>query len=231
MGKRLRGTTVAEVLYPSPPEELVALAEAWLPDASQIILDAIWAGYDRLVANDGIGHALSLATDDLERGITQLLELAIRAGLNGDEPFDIQHGVPEGESRKPPPARPPEYDIAFIHFGNVRLIWPLEAKVMTPDRPLRQYTDAVTDRYLTCEYAPFCGEGGMVGYALSNCVDQLFRDLAEALGIEFEIPERWHLRHHRTSMHVRAVPAGKPYPASFRLHHLMMEFGSSASKT
>lgn len=215
---------MAESLYPDPPEELVALAEAWAPDATDVILEAVWSGFDRLAGNADVRRALVLATDDLERGVTQLLELAIREGLSGDEPFDVQHGVPEGESRKPPPARPPEYDIAFIHFGNVRVMWPLEAKVMPPDRPLREYTDAVNDRFLTCEYAPFCGAGGMVGYVLRNSAQKLFGDIQSSLGEKLETPLRWGTRQHRTSAHRRSVPTEKPYPVLFKLHHLMMEF-------
>src|SRR6185437_8212522 len=116
---------------------------------------AVWKGYDRLVHDPAKLKAVQDATDDLERGITQLLELEIHEVLSGEEPFDVQHGVPEGESRQPPPARPPEYDIAFIMNGNIRIMWPIEAKIMPPDRPLSGYINTVNDRYLTCEYAPF----------------------------------------------------------------------------
>lgn len=226
MAKRARGRTVNEAYHQEPPEELVALAEAWLPDASRIIINAVWAGYDRLAADPRLISALREATEDLERGVTQRLELAIRESLTGDEPFDVQHEVPEGESRQPPPARPPAYDIAFIHFGNVRVMWPLEAKVMPPDRPLREYVDAVNDRYLTCQYAPFCGEGAMVGLALKATADELFTSIEDALGtplLPVTLPTP---RSHRTSRHRRTVPAGKPYPGTFILHHMLMGFAS-----
>ena len=224
MPNRARGKTVAEALHSEPPLELVALAEAWLPDASRIILDAIWNGYDRLAGDAKVQRALGEATDDLERGITQLLELAIREGLGGDEPFDVQHEVPEGESRKNPPARPRAYDIAFIHFGNVRIIWPLETKVMPPDRPLKEYVNTLNERYLTCEYAPFVSEAAMAGYVLGGTADHAFTEVAGALGITLGPTPGLTSRPHRVSVHERKVPEGKPYPISFRFHHLMMEF-------
>jgi hypothetical protein len=225
--RRPRGRTVNEAYHQQPPEELVALAEAWLPDASRIIVDAIWSGYVKLTQDARLVSSVQMATDDLERGITQRLEIAIRDGLTGDEPFDVQHGVPEGESRRPAPARPPEYDIAFIHFGNWRVMWPLEAKVMPPDRPLSEYVAAVNERYLTCQYAPFCGEGGMVGYALKDAADELFTSIEEALGTALATANPATARSHRMSRHIRDVPIGKPYPRNFLLHHMIMQFRSN----
>jgi hypothetical protein len=219
---RTRGKTVPESLYPQPPEELVRLADLWTADASDLILRAIWSGYERLRNDHRLLHALNDATDDLERGITQLLELAIREELTGLEPFDVQHGVPEGESRKDPPARPREYDIAFIHYGNIRIMWPLEAKVMPPERKLTEYTDTLAERYLTCEYAPFVASGCMAGYVLSGDAAQLFADIADVLGVPLLSLPKSSWKNHRISDHVRQVPAGRQYPARFRCHHLMM---------
>jgi hypothetical protein len=219
-----RGKTVLEALNPETLEQLVQFAEGWCEDASNVILDSIWTGYDRMVGDSKLVAKLHDATDDLERGITSLLELAIHESLSGDEPFDVQHGVPEGESRKPPPARPREYDIAFVMNGNGRIMWPLEAKVMPPDRPLKEYVDTVEHRYLTCEYAPFVNAGAMGGYVLRAEGGDTLAAIEASLKCSFHVPPRWASRHHRISEHTRDVPPGKPYPKTFHCHHLMMVF-------
>ncbi|MHC5833845.1 MAG: hypothetical protein ACYT04_000000102060, partial [Nostoc sp.] len=81
-----------------------------------------------------------------------------------DEPFDVQHEVYEFESRQSAKAQPPQYDIAFILRANDTIIWPLEAKVLISDGAVAEYIKEINGNFLTCRYAPFSSEGGMLGY-------------------------------------------------------------------
>ncbi len=223
MGKRqLRGKTVLEAMYPAAPEELVALAEAWVNDASTVIMNAIWGGFDALAANPAFRTALADATDDLERGITRLLYLGIDDLLSGDEPFRAIHGNQEDESRKAAPARPREYDIGFAMRSNPRVVWPLEAKVLGTPMALADYVRTVRERFLTCDYAPFVSEGAMAGYLLSGTQLEAFGAIAKALKAQLMADPRWPNRDHRVSRHRRTVPKATPYPRVFRCHHLML---------
>jgi hypothetical protein len=222
---RPRGFTIPELLFREPPDELVALAKAWSVDAATLILDVVWRAYDTMAADPRLRDAILAATDNLERNITEQLEAAIQELLTGNEPFSVQHEATEGESR-PPRGRPPQYDIAFKMKGNVRVMWPLEAKVMPPDQPMSGYIETVKDRFLTCVYAPFTGEGAMVGYVLRADIEDLFRQISETLGSKFEVFAS--IRAHRISAHERNVPEGRAYPKAFRCHHLLMDFTAVA---
>jgi len=137
----------------SVPQEFVSLAGRWCSNQSANLLAFVWQGYDLLLAE------LPAGTDpkDLERSITQSLELRIRRAMSGDEPFDIQHGPYERETMMPPPSQPPQYDLAFVLRANERIMWPLEAKVLEADRKgaVRQYIKDVKNEFLTCRYARF----------------------------------------------------------------------------
>jgi hypothetical protein len=218
-----RGKTVAEALFPAATDQLVRLARKWCADSTDLILEAVWGGYDLLCNNPETIHRLSKSTDDLERGITRQLEPRIRERLSGYEPFFVQHGVPEDESRKPW-GRPREYDIAFVFRDNPRIMWSVEAKLLKKAHVPPDYVQTVQDRYLTCEYAPFIGEGGMAGYLLEGTPEQIFSALGPLLKTRLVRPKRPAGRPHRYSAHVRSVPAGKSYPRRFRCHHMIMPF-------
>ena len=90
-----------------PPREFVALAGEWCANQSAVLLDYVWQGYDALMAD----MPLAINPDDLERSISQLLEPRISRVMSGYEPFYVQHGPYERESKKsgrgqPPPLRP-----------------------------------------------------------------------------------------------------------------------------
>lgn len=226
MVEQLPVATVVNHAAPGLPEELLVLAAEWVQDASQVIIDAVWAGYDRLIHDPVERCFFQNMTGELERRITSRLEVAIGRSLTGYEPFDVQHGTPEWQTRKKGRGRPKEPDIAFVHRGDPRVVWPIEAKVMPPDRPISKYVESVDERYLSCDYAPFCGEGGMVGYALRKDASELLDDVAKSLKCELDVPEQWRERHHRTSTHSRSVPEGKLFTGTVKLHHLMMDFRS-----
>jgi hypothetical protein len=186
------------------------------------MLGWIWAGYDLLVAEVLNKVNWQRAKDDLEREITQLLEPRIRRSMPPDVFCYVQHASKERETRKPPPAQPPEYDLAFVLYANERVMWPLEAKVLLTDQDTSSYVRDVLNEFLTCRYAPFSAEGAMLGYLLSGDPARTFARIAEHLHARLADCGSFVGRAHKVSAHARHVPVGKPYPKAFRCHHLLM---------
>jgi len=222
-----RGRTVGELRWPNTAN-FVAMARRWRADASQLLLEFIWAGCDLLR-----GDVLSLidtaqAEEDIERNLTQLLVPRVRARMSGFEPFDFEHGPYEDESRRPPPAQPPQYDMAFVLKQNPRVMWPVEAKVLWTDRSVAAYVADVKNEFLTCRYAPFSSEGGMLGYLFSGDPNEALANIGRTLGCSLADHPHFSRRKHKTSDHVRSVPKGKSYPRSFRCHHLVLEMQVTA---
>ena len=101
-----------------------------------------------------------------------------------------------------------------------------EAKVLDSDRNtnenLGNYVETVQDRYLTCYYAPFSNSGAMLGYMKSGSPEVVVQHIARRMGVALATYNAFPAHCHKTSDHWRPVPAGKDYPAEFRLHHLIM---------
>src|SRR5687767_566967 len=76
-----------------PPKDFVNLAGAWCRDQSMILLGIVWQAYDQLRSDKPY-----IDERDLERSITQILELRIHRAMSRDEPFSIQHGPYERET-------------------------------------------------------------------------------------------------------------------------------------
>ena len=197
----------------------VAAASLWLNASETVMLELVWEAYDVLTAARPY-----FDLTDLERSITERLEAAIQDQMSGDEPFIVQHGPHERETKLPPPAQPPQYDIAFVFRADPRIMWPLEAKVLEKPGRLSAYISDVTEQYLTCRYAPFSPSGVMLAYLLSGTPDDLFEGISKRLGSALEGSTGLPTRPARISDHVRTVPTNKPYPPSFRCHHLAMIF-------
>lgn len=212
--------TVGEMLWPNPGEFVSSLGGT-KESASVQLLELVWKGYD-LVASEVAHIDFSERFDDLERELTELLEKRIRRVMTGFEPFDIQHGPYERETRRPAPAQPPQYDLAFILRANERVMWPLEAKILP--RALAQYVEDVRNEFLTCRYGPFSTEGGMLGYVVSGNVEDHFSAIAARIPAILTGHAAFLSRPHRVSDHNRAVPSGRSYPAEFRIHHLLLVF-------
>jgi hypothetical protein len=214
------------VSSPSPqrfvPPDFVALAKRWYPDLSKTLLSFIWQGYDLLTSELPAG----LDVRDLERSITQSLEPRIRKVMSGYEPFYIQHGPYERETMQPPPAQPPQYDLAFVFRANERFMWPIEAKVLKTDSGVAQYVSDVRNQFLKCRYGPFSSEGAMLGYLLSGKVRKVFNSIAKKIPCSLFVNLNFPSRPCKLSDHRRAVPAGKQYPVDFRCHHLIFSFHS-----
>lgn len=213
--------TIGEARWP-PVAEFVALAKTWQPDAVTQLLGFVWGAYD-LLCQEVLAEVDCTAADrDLERSVTQYLEPRIRRAMPGDSPFYVQHGPHEFETAKRPPAQPPLPDIAFVLWENERVTLPLEAKTLRTADEVDAYVSEVRDNFLTCRYAPFSSEGGMLGYLVVGDPTQAFSNIAAGVPCELAHHPSFPNRDHRTSDHVRAVPTGKDYPREFRCHHMIL---------
>jgi hypothetical protein len=225
----LRRSTVSELLYLDRPK--LAVVDHWSSDFSTILLGHVWRGYDLMRRKMMPPIDVTMAEDDVERNLSELLEPEIQISMRtGDEPFYVQHAPHERETRKGGKAEPPEYDIAFVLYENPRYMWPLEAKVLKTDSEgsAAQYARAVNEQFLTCRYAPFSKEGAMLGYLLSGDPDEAFRSIEKKVPCTLTHHPEFPMRPHKTSDHKRKVPPGKEseYPSDFRCHHLIMKMAA-----
>lgn len=228
---RPRGKTFAEKQRGIPPgvKELVSI---WHDDAIHTLLGYVWDAYDYVYANCLHKIPPTENYDDLERSITQELEPAMQDLLDRYLPYYIQHSPRERETRQPPPAMPPEYDIAFVWRGDPRIMWPLEAKVVDTDkdtvRNLDAYISEIHEQFLTCRYAPFSNGAAMLCYLRQGSITLLLDNIAKRLGCTLVDYTRFPHRPHQTSEHTRTVPSGKEgaYPSNFRCHHIIMPLGN-----
>ena len=202
------------------PTDFVALAGRWCADYSAILLNYVWQGYDLLLRQLPAG----INEKDLERSISEALEWRIRDVMSGDEPFIIQHGSFERETMLPPPAQPPEYDLAFKLRAKERIMWPFEAKVLGTDGAVNDYKNDLNNEFLTCRYAPFSSEGAMLGYLLTGTPENVFRSLEKKIPCVLAVHPDFTNRPCKMSDHIRQVEPGKSYPARFRCYHLILEF-------
>lgn len=200
-------------------QNFVVLAQAWMQDPTGVLLGFIWSAYARMQADKP-----QIDQRDLERSITQLLEPRVQSSMTGFEPFYIQHGSFERETMLPPPAQPPEYDLAFILRADEQIMWPIEAKVLETPNAVASYVSDVTEQFLTCRYAPFSSSGAMLGYLLKGDADDAFATIANKLACKLDSVPEHAGKKNRVSSHVRTVPPGKTYPSAFSCYHLIMEY-------
>lgn len=216
-----RKLSIGELRWPIS-QEFVSVAKRWKEDASAILLGFIWKGYDSLSNAILLKIDCTQAEDQIERSVTQYLTPKIRDNMTGYEPFDVEQGVNEFETREPSPAQPPVYDIAFVLRQNERVMWPLEAKVLKSDGSVGEYVKEITRNFLTCRYAPFSSEGAMLGYLLSGKPSNAFANIAKKTPCTLRKSSAFSKRNHMISDHVRSIRRGKPYPANFVCHHLIL---------
>jgi len=216
--------TISEAVF-SDKHEFVVLAKTWQPDAIAVLLNLLWKGYD-LYQSDVLSKIdLSQADDQLERDITQSLSIYIQMASSGDEPFMIRTEWFEMEGREPSPARPKQYDLAFVWSNppNVRIIFPIEAKVLRSDKAVSEYVKEITGNYVSYRYAPFSSEGGMIGYLLKGTPKTAFVNIATLVPCTLLDHPDFPSRDHKISDHQRNVPVDKTYPVKFRCHHLLLQ--------
>lgn len=216
-----RRRNIGEERWPET-SEFTAVAVSWNQKASTIMLEFVWRGYERLCTDVLCQIDVALAEEQLERSITQFLAPKIRDCMTGYEPFHIEQGVYEFETRVSASAQPPLYDLAFVLRSNPRIMWPLEAKVLRTDGDVGRYVNEINSNFLTCRYAPFSREGAMLGYLLAGVPENVFDNIENNLPCSLDNHPDFGSYDHKTSDHIRSVPVGKTYPANFRCHHLIM---------
>jgi hypothetical protein len=214
--------TVSERRWPNTPE-FNSVLRTWKTVGSVILLRLVWTGYDSFYKEVLSQVDFSKNDDDLERNVTQLLEPKIRDSMCGFEPFDVQHGPYEEETRQPAPAQPPQYDIAFFLRSNPRIMWPLEAKILRTDGNVGNYVNEINDDFLTCRYAPFSNEAAMLGYMITGDYDKAFANISSNGKWALSSHPDFNNRPHKVSSHKRQVPNGKKYPIEFQCHHLLFK--------
>lgn len=202
-----------------PAPEFLDMAVAWMQRPAEQFLGLVWLAYDDMRTSQP-----AVDPRDLERSITQLLEPRIGDAMTGDEPFYVQHTPYEHETMKPPPAQPPEYDLAFVFRADERIMWPMEAKVLETPNAVSDYVRDLQREFLTCRYAPFSDSAAMLGYLLTGSPTDLFATLTNKLSSALHPIHEHPSRPNRVSHHTRTVPRGKPYPNTFNCFHLILEF-------
>ena len=216
------GRTLLDLVWPNESQDYLALAQSWGDDALVIMMSASWKGYRDLV-RDWLGKVdRTQADEELERVISQLLEPCIRQHLSGDEPYFVQHGCYEFATRKPAPAQPPQYDVAFVLMENRKVMWPMEAKVLRTDGSVSRYVRDVRNEFLTGRYAPFVNGGAMLGYLFSGSSVIALRNIERALKCALETFGEFDSNVHRVSLHNRQLKNIQFVSGSFRCHHLIM---------
>jgi hypothetical protein len=218
-----QGTTISELRWPIEKPEFGKISSEWPTELITEVMGFVWCGYD-LIKDDIFSRVdCSQANKQIEKNINSLLQLRINRAMTGNESFEVQHEVPEFETSYSNQAQPPSYDIAFILRANERIIFPLEAKVLRTDRYLSQYINEINANFLTCRYAPFSSEAGMLGYLLKGEPQKVFDNIDKSLNCVLSHHPDFPDCEHRTSDHQRTVPVGKNYPGNFRCHHLLLK--------
>lgn len=226
-----RRLTIPESRWPET-QDFVELATGWRSNAIEVLWGYVWQGWDSYCTKVLSKVDLSEADDQLERMITQDLELDIRHVM-GFAPFMIQHERFEEQERSPSPARPKQPDLTFVWFERRRIKYALEAKVLQSDSigDVRAYVEEITENFPKFRYAPFSSEGGMFGYLRKGESTVAFSNIATAVPCTLSDHPDFTGRAHKVSDHDRRVPTSKTYPAKFRCHHLLLQLTKKSSVT
>lgn len=214
-----RKCTIFDLKWPDTPE-FVSLVREYRRDAIGHMLATVWEGYFLLIQTMSSVDA-SLANEELERAITQLLEALIQKCLTGDEPYSLQHGPYEFATRVGGKAQPPQYDMAFVLNANRRVMWPLEAKVLRSDRTVHRYVKEVLKEFATGRYAPYSSSGAMLGYLMKGAPTRVIQCLEDRLGPLEPVEGQECICVHYVSFHDRNLPSGF-VSGRFCCHHLIM---------
>lgn len=218
MSQRL---TLSEMVWPDDPEDSQLPVE-WAESVAVQVLDWVWRGFDAVREKYLSSVALtSQLPEQFERNLTELhfseIQLLWARETGGYSSVQPCHESPELATRSSAPAKPPAYDLGFVHFENRRWKWPVEAKVLSTAGAVGEYLKDVRDKFIGGVAGPFVGEGGMIGYLLKGSPSEVFDKLANELGQPLLPVADFKTRQHRSSQHERANAS------ALRLHHLVME--------
>ena len=180
MSRRL---SYSQQVFPATTE-FTACLNKLQEDGVRVMLGGIWEGFDRLKAEVlDRNPPPSRENADLERDLTEMLYPHILKALPALLPYYLQHEKKEREHAMPG-GQPPEPDLSFVMYSNIRVTFPLDSKVVERDgvSDLADYADTVQNRFLNCVYAPFSKEGGMIAFLLAGSVRTVFICLGTTLG-------------------------------------------------
>jgi len=214
-------TTYFERQWPDSPT-FQAIAQRWCEDQSRLLLELVWRGCDRLLAQDLNVVPLSNTDEDKERSLNLLLSLQIIEFLSGDEPFRVVHEPPEQTKRKGGGARPPQPDMGFVLNNYPRAVWPLEAKVLSNDQAVGPYVAEINKNFITGRYATFSSEGAMLGYLLQGEPERTFAAIAASLAQSLIPHPHFPDRPQRVTHHQRGQVPHPNSPREFTCHHLLL---------
>jgi len=223
-----RRQSYSQQVFPTTPEFTGCLKKL-KGDGVKVILGYVWAGFDGFKKEIlDKNPPPSRDNADLERDLTEILYPYIHRVLPPSLPYYLQHEKKEREQATPG-RQPPEPDLSFILYSNIRVTFPMDSKVLERDTvaAMADYADTVQNRFVTCIYAPFSKEGAMIAFLLAGSVRTVFQSLGTAMGCTISRSAYIPTRNHRTSSHDRSAAACKS--KKFRCHHLVMPVGASVT--
>jgi hypothetical protein len=221
-----RRPTLSDMLWPDDPAD-ADLPVEWSKDVAVQLLQWVWSGYDQLREKHLSRVDLTQPLEQLERNLTflhsgEIMDVWARE-TQGFSSLRPGHEIPELENRVSPSAKPPAYDIGFVHTENQRWIWPVEAKVLPTAGALAEYLKDVRDKFVGGIAGPLVCECGMIGYLVKGLPNEVFEKLDSELTQSLLTLPEFKTRHHRSSQHER-----KKAPF-LRLHHMIMELAQSVA--
>jgi hypothetical protein len=216
--------TPLQANYPVP-EDFVAMARRWRPDAIEIMMGYVWQGFDTLLEKENF--ELGKAEESLERDISFVVCQKIRDAIDGKPPYYLEHLPPENERRVSAQAAPPTPDLGFVWIHNPRAIFPLEAKILSTDRKVGKYVKEIKDNFLTGRYASFSSEAAMLGYLLKGKAERAFENISSRLNCTLKRYPPYQKRNHRFSRHRRNENGTGSSRKDFMCHHIIILFGLS----
>lgn len=215
-----RRPTFSELAWPDDPAD-ADLPRNWARSVSVQVLDWTWRGFDELQRSHLSRVDLTQPLEQLERDLTRHhfieIQAIYQAETEGFSALIPVHEWPEMETRSSAPAKPPAYDLGYVHHGNRRWAWPIEAKVLSTPGNLYQYLADVKGKFECGVAAPLVGDGGMIAYLLSGSADTVFKNLAERFYCDLVVVPEFASRPHRASNHPRTSAP------DLRLHHMVMK--------
>ncbi len=222
--------TYLERRWPDSPT-FQQIADRWCQDQSFLLLELVWKGFDRLVADDLNEVPFSDNDEAREESLNHLLAIRIDQCKSGDEPFCVQHQPPEQTKRKRGKGRSPQPDIGFVLYSFPRSVWPLEGKILVHEEDVHAYLKEINDNFLTGRYATFSAEGAMLGYLSCGNPERTFSLIDEQLQQPSTRHPRFPDRPHRITNHQRDNLPHPCSPARFTCHHLLLSVAASTSLT
>lgn len=198
-------------------------------DGVKVMLSYVWAGFDGFKTEILDKNPPPTRDNaDLERDLTEMLYPYINRALPASLPYYLLHEKKEREQAVPG-RQPPEPDLSFILNSNIRVTFPMDAKVLERDTvaAMTDYADTVQNKFVSCVYAPFSKEGAMIAFLLAGSVSTVFQSLSRAMGCTISRSAYIAARNHKTSSHARSAAACKY--KQFRCHHLVMPVSASVT--